>query len=206
MPPALIQIPSQMRTELQLALDTGASISSVSSDLLTVWHKAEPTWPFMTGAVGAATCGAAQRKHEEGATPAQHSIGHYHVARRCGGALRTRPPQALRASRRHAHDWFGGRQRPRQYLVGIDYAHSVVYLQRTSVTSPPDMDGIGLTLRPELDGRYTVAGVVELDGKPSVPDVTSGDVLLAVDGAPVPGATMGQVWSLLGGSPGQTRP
>jgi len=93
----------------------------------------------------------------------------------------------------------------RQYLVGIDYAHSVVYLQRTSVTSPPDMDGIGLTLRPELDGRYTVAGVVELDGKPSVPDVTSGDVLLAVDGAPVPGATMGQVWSLLGGSPGQTR-
>jgi len=59
------------------------------------------------------------------------------------------------------------------------------------------MDGIGLTLRPELDGRYTVAGVVELDGKPSVPDVTSGDVLLAVDGAPVPGATMGQVWSLL---------
>jgi C-terminal processing protease CtpA/Prc len=38
-----------------------------------------------------------------------------------------------------------------------------------------------------------------------VPDVKSGDVLLGVDGAPATGATMGQVWSLLGGTPGQVR-
>jgi len=63
----LIQIPSQIEGQsYNLALDTGASISSVSSDLLTVWHKAEPTWPFMTVPLGLRTCGAAQRKHEEG--------------------------------------------------------------------------------------------------------------------------------------------
>jgi C-terminal processing protease CtpA/Prc len=35
--------------------------------------------------------------------------------------------------------------------------------------------------------------------------VRIGDVLLGIDGAPATGATLGQVWSLLGGTPGQTR-
>jgi len=67
------------------------------------------------------------------------------------------------------------------------------------------MDFVGLILRPEPDQRYTILGVADYDGKPSVPDVKAGDVLLGVDGAPATGATMGQVWSLLGGIPGQTR-
>jgi len=67
------------------------------------------------------------------------------------------------------------------------------------------MDVVGLTLRPEPDERYTVLAVVDIDGKPAVPGVKPGDVLLGVDGAPVTGATMGQVWSLLGGKPGQVR-
>jgi len=46
---------------------------------------------------------------------------------------------------------------------------------------------------------------VDYNGKPSVADVKPGDVLLGMDGAPVTGATMGQVWSLLSGTPGQTR-
>ena len=61
----------------------------------------------------------------------------------------------------------------------------------------PDVDVVGLTLRPEPDGRFTVSAVLDFDGKPAVPDVKSGDVLLGVDGAPATGATLGQVWSLL---------
>jgi C-terminal processing protease CtpA/Prc len=68
-----------------------------------------------------------------------------------------------------------------------------------------DMNAVGLTLRPESDGRYTILSVIEVDGKPAVSGVKAGDVLLGVDGAPVAGATMGQVWSLLGGDPGQVR-
>ena len=48
--------------------------------------------------------------------------------------------------------------------------------------------------------------VVDYKGKPSLPDVKPDDILLGVDGAPATGAIMGQVWSLFGGSPGQTRP
>jgi hypothetical protein len=93
----------------------------------------------------------------------------------------------------------------RNYRVGIDYVHSMVYLDQVTAAASSDMDVVGLTLRPERDGRYTVIGVVNYEGKPSVPDVKPGDLLAGVDGAPASGATMGQVWSLLSGSPGQTR-
>jgi C-terminal processing protease CtpA/Prc len=67
------------------------------------------------------------------------------------------------------------------------------------------MDVVGLILRPKADGQYTILGVADYDGKPSVSDVKAGDVLLGIEGAPATGATMGQVWSLLGGTPGETR-
>ncbi len=72
----------------------------------------------------------------------------------------------------------------------------------------PDFDVIGLILRPEDDGRFTILGVADLDGKPSVPmagRIQAGDHLIAVDGIPVRGSTMGQVWAMLGGTPGQER-
>ncbi len=89
--------------------------------------------------------------------------------------------------------------------VGIDYAHNAIYVEQLNVPSPAGLDVVGLTLRPEVDGRYTIVAIVPYEGLPSVADVKTGDVLVGVDGAPVTGATMGQVWSLLGGEPGQTR-
>jgi C-terminal processing protease CtpA/Prc len=50
-----------------------------------------------------------------------------------------------------------------------------------------------------------VIGVADFDGKPSVPEVQSGDLLISVDKIPTPGSTMGQVWSMLEGMPGQER-
>jgi len=47
--------------------------------------------------------------------------------------------------------------------------------------------------------------VAEFEGKPSVAAVQAGDELLAVDNIPVHGSTMGQVWAMLGGTPGQER-
>jgi S1-C subfamily serine protease len=64
---------------------------------------------------------------------------------------------------------------------------------------------VGLVLRPELDGRYTILGIADFGGRPSVEGVQPGDHLMAVNSIPVTGSTLGQVWGLLGGTPGQER-
>ncbi len=73
----------------------------------------------------------------------------------------------------------------------------------------PDFDVIGLTLRPEDDGRFTILGVADFAGQPSVPDGArrraGGRSSGRGDGIPVGGSTMGQVWAMLGGTPGQER-
>jgi C-terminal processing protease CtpA/Prc len=93
----------------------------------------------------------------------------------------------------------------RNYRVGIDYAHQQMYLDLIGRTPAEAVDVVGLSLRPETDGRFTIVAVLDVNGKPAAPDVKSGDVLIGVDGAPASGATLGQVWSLLGGTPGQIR-
>ena len=91
------------------------------------------------------------------------------------------------------------------YRVGLDYAHSTAYFDIGRTFKFPEFDVVGLILRPEDDTRFTILGVADFQGTPSVPEVQAGDHLVAVDGTPVPDSTMGQVWSLLEGSPGQER-
>jgi len=67
-----------------------------------------------------------------------------------------------------------------------------VYFEIGSTFKFPDFDVIGLVLRPEDDGRFTILGVADFEGKPSVPEVQAGDRLVAVDSIPVAGNTMGQ--------------
>jgi hypothetical protein len=202
----LIQIPSKIEGQTyNLALDIGASISLLSTSLLTGWQKAHPSWEVMHGAVGAANMWG---------TPDEAQWDMVRVHELQFGAIRLEavavaPFAGDRLNffeKRAGLPTIGliGGNALRQFVVGIDYAHSTMYLQRTN-TAAPDMDVVGLTLHPEIDGHYTVLGVAAFDGKPSVPEVKTGDVLVGVDGAPATGATMGQVWSLLGGTPGQTR-
>jgi hypothetical protein len=202
----LIQVPSKIEGQnYNLALDVGASISLISSSLLTGWQKAHPTWPIMHGAVGAANMwGTPDEAQWEMVRVQELPFG---ATRLANVAVAPFAGDRLEFfAKRGGVPTIGliGGNALRQYIVGIDYTHSTVYLQRTS-TAAPDMDVVGLTLHPEVDGRFTILGVVEIAGKPAVPEVKPGDVLLGVDGAPATGATMGQVWSLLGGTPTQTR-
>ncbi len=71
---------------------------------------------------------------------------------------------------------------------------------------PVFLTGVAAARLPaEDDGRFTVLGIADFEGKPSVPEVQVGDHLFAVDGIPVPESTMGQVWSMLEGQPRQER-
>jgi len=91
------------------------------------------------------------------------------------------------------------------YRVGLDYAHSSVYFDIGRTVRFPDFDVVGLILRPKGDTGFTIVGVADFDGNPSVPDVQAGDHLVAIDDIPVAESTLGQIWSLLEGPPGQER-
>jgi hypothetical protein len=203
----LIQIPGKIEGETHnLALDLGATVSFISSDLLSKWQKAHPRWPHMTGAVGPANMwGIKEEASWEMLRVPQIQYGGLTLK---DVVVAPFPGKEL--------DWFEkragvstvgliGADALLNYRVGLDYARSTVYFEQLSKMLPINMDVVGLVLHPEQDGRYTVLGVADYDGKPSVPEVKAGDVLVSVDGGRAKGATMGQVWSLLEGSPSTLR-
>jgi hypothetical protein len=207
----LIQVPSQIENKkYNLALDVGASISFLSQDLSDKLQAAHPDWPHMTGAIGPANMwGWAEEPAWKLLRVDRLQFGPLYLT----SVPTTEFPKDVM-------DWFEkragvatigllGSNALLNYRIGLDYAHSMVYFDIGSTFRAPDFDVIGFTLRPEDDGRYTIVGIAEFEGKPSVPGppdgVQIGDHLIAVDGIPVPDSTMGEVWSLLEGAPGQER-
>jgi hypothetical protein len=203
----LIQVPSQIENKkYNLALDIGSSISFFSPELFDKLAAAHPDWPHMTGAVGPANMWGLDSE------PKQKLMRIERI--QYGPLFLTNVPVAEFPKDRM--DFFEkgdgiptagllGADVLANYRVGLDYAHSTVYFDIGRLFNFPEFDVIGLILHPEDDGRFTIIGVADYDGKPSVAGVQPGDHLAAVDGIAVEGNTMGQVWSMLEGEPGKER-
>jgi hypothetical protein len=203
----LIQVSSRIENKKSsLALDLGSSISFLSEELFDSLAKAHPDWPRMTGGVGSANMWGAD---------AEATWKVMRLDRVQYGPLFL-TDVAVVSLPKTVVDFFEKRAgMPTvgllgsnvflSYRVGLDYAHSTVYFDIGRLFKFPDFDVVGLVLRPEDDGRYTILAVPDFEGKPAVEGVQPGDRLIAVNDIPVTGATMGQVWSMLGGTPGQER-
>jgi hypothetical protein len=203
----LVQIPSQIeKKKFNLALDAGASISLLSPELFDGLAAAHPAWPHMTGATGPANMWGLDSE------PKWKLM---RVDRIQFGPLFL-TNVAVAEFPKDWMDFFAkragiptagllGADVLANYRVGIDYAHATVYFDIGRLFNFPEFDVIGLILRPEDDGGFTILGIADYDGKPSVSGVQAGDRLAAVDGIPVPGNTLGQVWLMLGGEPGKQR-
>jgi len=207
----LIQVPSQIEGKKHnLALDVGSSISFLSEELFDRLATAHPDWPQMTGAVGSASMWGAEAETEWKVMRVDRiPFGPLFLSNVPMVAL---PKSVVDFfSRRAGMPTVGllGANMLVNYRVGFDYAHSTVYFDLGRTYTFPDFDVVGLILRPDDDGDFSILGVADFEGKPSVttgPDgVQAGDHLEAVDGIRVRGSTLGQVWSMLGGSPGQER-
>jgi hypothetical protein len=207
----LIQIPSQIEgKKYNLALDVGSSISFLSEDVFDKLAAAHADWPHMTGAVGAANMWGLDEEPKWKLMRLDRL--QYGPLFLTNVAVVDFPKDRMEFfSKRAGVPTAGliGSQVLLNYRVGLDYAHSTVYFEIGRLFTFPDFDVIGLVLRPEDDGRFTVLGIADFDGKPSLPTgadgVQPGDHLVAVDGIPVQHSTMGQVWAALGGTAGQER-
>ncbi len=207
----LIQIPSQIeRNKFNLDLDLGSPISFLSGELFDKLSATHPGWPHLTGAIGPANIsGSADEPSRKLMRADRLQYGPLFLT---DVAVVCFPQErAAFFEKRAGVSTAGllGSEAVLNYRVGLDYARSIVYFDIGRTFKFPDFDVIGLTLRPEDDGRFTIIGITDNGGKLSVPQgqngVRVGDQLLAVDGIPVAGSTMGQVWLMLGGSPGKER-
>jgi hypothetical protein len=203
----IIEIPSEIdNKKYNLGLDLGSSISFLSGDLFDKLSTAHSGWPRMTGAIGPANMWGADVETKWKLLRVERV--QYGPLFLSGIPVVSLPKETLDFFEKRAGvSTVGtlGSEALLNYRVGLDYAHSTAYFDIGRTFNFPDFDVIGLILRPEDDGRFMILGAADFDGKASVPEVQAGDHLVSVDGTPVQGSTMGQVWSMLGGAPGQER-
>lgn len=203
----LIQVPSQIEgKKYNLALDVGSCISFLSEELFDKLAATHADWPRMTGAVGSANMwGAPEETKWKVMSADRVQFGPLFLTNVPMVALPK--PVVEFFEKRAAMPTVGlvGSNVLLNYRVGLDYAHATVYFDLGRTYRFADFDVVGLILRPEADGRFTILGVADMDGKPSVDGVESGDHLEGVNDLPVRGITMGQVWSMLGGTPGREK-
>jgi hypothetical protein len=209
----LVQVPSQIENKkYSLALDLGSSVSFLSYELFEKLQTSHPEWPHMTGAVGPANLWG---KDDETTWKLMRvervQFGPLFLTNVAAAELPTTEIDFVDKPASAAG--LVGADVLLNYRIGLDYAHSVVFFDIGRLFTFPEFDVVGLILRPELDGRFTILGVPDFAGKakagplePSGADgVLRSDQLVAVDDIPVRGDTMGQVWAMLGGTPGQER-
>ncbi|MFZ0758721.1 MAG: hypothetical protein WAM69_02125 [Candidatus Sulfotelmatobacter sp.] len=207
----LIQVPSKIdEKRYNLALDLGSSISFLADELFDKLTAVHPDWAQMTGAVGPANLWG---------LPGEPNWKLMRLGRLQYGPLyltsvpfvRFSAPALATFEKRAGVPSAGllGSEALLNYRVGLDYAHATVYFDIGRLSNVPDFDVVGVILRPEDDGRFTILGVADYEGKPSVPEgadgIQAGDHLVAVDGIPILDSSMGAVWSMLGGSLGKER-
>jgi hypothetical protein len=203
----LIQVPSQIENKkYNLALDLGSSISFLADDLFKKLATAHPEWPHMTGAIGPANMwGLADEPEWSLIRVDRLQYGPLFLTDVAGVDFPEDRMTFFEKRAGVATAGLLGTEAFTNYRIGLDYAHSTAYFEIGRTFNFPDFDVIGLILRPEDDGRFTILGVADYAGKPSVPDVLTGDHLVAVNGIPTVGSTMGQVWLMLGGEAGKER-
>jgi hypothetical protein len=207
----LIEIPSEIANKkYNLGLDVGSPISFLAEDLFARLAATHAGWPQMSGAIGPANLG-------EGVDETKWKLMrvdrlHFGPLYLTGVPFMSLEEQAGAVPQEHEVPPAAGvlgSEALLNYRIGLDYAHSTVYFDIGRLFNFPDFDVVGLILRPEGDGRFTILGIADYDGEPSLPEgqsgIQAGDHLIAVDGIPVSGSSLGQVWSMLGGSPGKER-
>ena len=202
----LIEIPAQIeKKKFSLALDLGSSMSFLSVDTFEKLTTAHVDWPHMTGAVGPANVwGSDDEAKWKVMRVDRLQAGPLFLT---DAAMASLPNEAAFIEKPSAASNAGilGANLLQNYRVGLDYARSTVYFDIGRMFNFPDFDVVGITLRPEDDGRFTIIGVVDFEGKPAVDALQAGDQLVAINDIAVRGASMGQLWAMLGGNPGQER-
>lgn len=188
-------------------LDTGASYTMISEDLLAKWSEGHKDWKRATGAVGAANMGLGQMEAKglqlrvAEAKLATFPVGGFAAIARPKGTFETYMSRMMSAPIIGA---IGGNVLA-AFRVEIDYASGMTYLEKKGAINAFDTDMVGLTLVAKADGSYVVVAVSSQNSKEALDSINPGDRLLKVNKLEVTGQPMAQVIDSLRGKPGDRR-
>ncbi len=189
-----------------LGVDNGSSYTWVSNAVTSAWEARHPSRPRSRGAVGTANFFG---------FPFEADGTLMRLPDLRLGELRARNVGVLGLPS-ELFDWYSGKSAGpvagflganvlKGFRLEVDYPNRMTYWEAGPPPAADDLDTVGLTLRPEPNGSFTVAGVAKRDGAPLVEGIQPGDGIVQVGPLTVAGATMGEVASALGGAPGSTR-
>ena len=91
------------------------------------------------------------------------------------------------------------------FKIGIDYTSKNIYFERKQEADLIDMDIVGITVRQEADGNYSIIGIASKNGISLVEGVQPGDLLIQINNFQAKNKTMGKVIDALRGKPGEIR-
>jgi hypothetical protein len=198
-----------------VTIDNGSAFTWFRQDTVRTWLVAHPGWLRGVGAVGPSNMMMSGDGAEASGILARvPEIDVGTVALRQVGVLGAGAGKGM-AENMDLFDWYAtknvvpvigwiGGNALKAFRLTIDYRHRTIYFERQSAPDVSDFDQVGITLRREA-GRYVVAGIAAKGGQPTVEGVELGDTLVRIDGYDTFGATMGRIYSLLHGRPGETR-
>jgi hypothetical protein len=203
----LLQVDATIGGEtVALGVDNGSAGTWVSTTLTSAWQARHTDWPHAAGAAGSANFWGVDFE-AKGMLLRVPEVGI--------GPLRVRDVPLLGVAK-DLFDWYStksagpvvgliGANVLRGFRLEIDYPNRMTYWEAGTGVDPGDLDIVGLTIRVEEGGGFSIAGIVARNGEPTVAGIEPGDRLLRVDALDTTRATMGAVVQALRGKPGETR-
>ena len=195
---------------LSFALDNGASYSCIIDSVLMAVAQRHLEWSHINGAIGCANMWGSWPMESRWLVMRLPEIKFDSVSLTDVGM--TGLPSIFTDgmdlgtwySKKTSHPVVGfiGPNMLKNFRVEIDYSNNVAYFEKNANYNPYDMDIIGVTLNPELNGDYKIMGVVTVNSEPTVEGVEIGDILVQIDDLKTKWETMGTVIDALRGNPG----
>jgi hypothetical protein len=188
-------------------LDTGASYTMISQELLEQWAGKNASWQKATGAYGNANMGLGQMEAKALMLRIPElQLANFHLQ---SIAAVSRPKGTFEnyMSKMMASPIMGaiGGNLLSAFRIEIDYANGATYLEKKATPNRNDLDMVGLTLRSHKDGGYVVVGLSQQHSKELLEAIQAGDKLIKVDKLEVKDAPLAKVIDALRGKPNQKR-
>lgn len=189
---------------LGFLLDTGAPYTMVSDSLIGRWLERHPTWPSTFGATRHAAMGRASIDMQRLIRVPEVRWGSSLLS---GVGMVARPEGTFEGymTKMMTAPIVGALAGNVLSSFRFQLAEESIFIEQKRDIDSHDLDGVGLALAVDDDGRFSVLGICDAADESVKRLVQAGDIVLSVDGQETTGRLSDDVFASLAGPPDETR-